>query len=157
MENSKNPVVARMTITFHGSKRKVFVEVHSDASFQKFYIWYSQLGRGNKTQISTSHRGYGISRHWRQAFDAPSLEVVGDHYASMRKDVKSIVIKVFQKREYNRLLNCAPDELYGGLPKAADTPALIEQARAARRGTSMRVPFGYLTLQKRMDILTGGK
>ena len=159
MKNGKTQthVVARMTITFHNSKRRVFVEVHQDASFQKFYTWYSQLGRENKHQILTTHRGYGIAKHWRQPFETPGLELVGEYYAKMRKDVKDIKIKIFRKREYNRLLNCAPDELTGGLPKAADTERLISQARNARRGLPIRIPIEYLTLQKRMDIITGAE
>ncbi len=149
---SKNPVVARMIVTFHGSAKKVIVEVHSDATFNKFYTWYSQVGRKNKSKIMTSHRGYGVETHWRQAFVTPGLELVSARYTSGRKDVKDVQVKIFRKREYNQLLTCAPDLLGAGLPKAADTAALIEQAK----GIPVRLPVDYLTLQKRMDIMTGG-
>lgn len=149
-------VVARMIVTFVGSKKKVIVEVHQDASFQKFYTWYSQIGRNHKNQIMTSHRGYGIDPHWRQAFATPGLELVADRYTRTRRDVDNVVIKVFRKREYNRMLNCAPDELAGGLPKAADTQTMLEARRTLHRGIPVRLPVGYLTLQKRMNIVNGG-
>lgn len=147
--NSKTPVVARMTVTFEGSAKKVIVEVHSDASFNKFYTWYSQIGRKNKSKIMTSHRGYGIEPHWRQAFETPGLELVSARYTSGRKDVKDVQIKIFRKREYNQLLTCAPDLLGAGLPKAADASTLPARI-------PVRLPVGYLTLQKRMDIVAGG-
>lgn len=147
--NSKTPVVARMTVTFEGSAKKVIVEVHSDASFNKFYTWYSQIGRKNKSKIMTSHRGYGIEPHWRQAFETPGLELVSARYTSGRKDVKDVQIKIFRKREYNQLLTCAPDQLGAGLPKAADASTLPARI-------PVRLPVGYLTLQKRMDIVAGG-
>jgi len=153
---NKNLVVARMIITFHGSAKKVIVEVHSDASFNKFYTWYSQIGRQNKSKIMNTHRGYGIEPYWRQAFETPGLELVSARYTSGRKDVKDVQIKIFRKREYNQLLTCAPDQLGGGLPQAADTAALINQAKVRRHGIPVRLPADYLTLQKRMDILTGG-
>lgn len=148
-------VIARMIVTFVGSKKKVIVEVHKDASFQKFYTWYSQTGRDHKNQIMTSHRGYGIEPHWRQAFETPGLELVADRYTRTRRDVDNVVIKVFRKREYNRMLNCAPDELTGGLPKAADIQGKINTYNAQRRGIPVRLPVGYLTLQKRMDLVNG--
>lgn len=147
--NSKTPVVARMTVTFEGSAKKVIVEVHSDASFNKFYTWYSQIGRQNKSKIMTSHRGYGIEPHWRQTFETPGLELVSARYTSGRKDVKDVQIKIFRKREYNQLLTCAPDQLGAGLPKAADVSTLPARI-------PVRLPVGYLTLQKRMDIVAGG-
>lgn len=147
--NSKTPVVARMTVTFEGSAKKVIVEVHSDASFNKFYTWYSQIGRKNKSKIMTTHRGYGIEPHWRQAFETPGLELVSARYTSGRKDVKDVQIKIFRKREYNQLLTCAPDQLGAGLPKAADASTLPARI-------PVRLPVGYLTLQKRMDIVAGG-
>lgn len=155
MKNSKSKVVARMTITKRGSSKKTIIEVHSDASFKKFYTWYSQDGRQKKRFIMTSHRGDGITPYWRQAFEKPGLDVLGDSLQDRMKDIESVQIKVFKKREYKWLLTCAPDQLSEGLGMGTRTQEILEERKQNR--IPVRLPAGYLPLQRRMDILTGGR
>ena len=155
-ESKSKTVLARMTITRRGSSKRTIIEVHSDASFNKFYTWYSQEGRKHKRFIMTSHRGDGIMPYYRQAFEAPGLEVLAESLPTRIRDFENAQIKIFKKREYKRLLNCAADQLGGGLPKAANTQALVDRFRS-RRGIPVSMPANYLTLQKRMDIITGDK
>jgi hypothetical protein len=148
----KPQVVARLTLT-QPKNVKLIVEVPEDASFHNFYHWYRQEGRKRKVFLRTSSRNDGFGPHWRAPFEMPGLDVVAARVTGFNKSVTGVTIKILRKRKYNALLTCAPDELGNGLPQAAQTQQIIE----ASKGIPVQMPANYLTLQKRMDILTGAK
>lgn len=148
----KPQVVARLTIS-QPNNVKLIVEVTESANFHQFYHWYRQEGRKRKIFLRTSSRNDGIKRHWRGAFEIPGLDVLAARVTSFNKTVTGVTLKVLRKRKYNALLTCPPDDLGDGLPTAANTVAILE----ARKGIPVQLPANYLTLQKRMDILTGAK
>lgn len=145
----KGTVVARLTMLKKDGS-KLIVDVKEDASFHEFYRWHRQVGRKRKVFLRTSSRNDGITPYWRAGFDMPGLDVVAARTTSFMKDVTSATVKVLRKRKYQALLTCPPNELAGGLPKYESKP--IVKVRLPDR-----LPVGYLTLQKRMDILTGVK
>ncbi len=147
MNGNKNKfkIVARMTITKRASSKRLIVEVHEDASFHQFYRWYSQEGRKRKRFIRNSPRNDGLN--YTKAQDQPGLDVLSDRQTSFNKDIETVTIKIFQKRMYNRLLNCAPEALGNGMP--------VAQCQNLRPAIPERLPSTYTPLQKRMNILTG--
>lgn len=148
----KPQVVARLTLA-QPKNVKLIVEVPEGASFHQFYHWYRQEGRKRKVFLRTSNRNDGIKHQLRGAFEMPGLDVLAARVTSFNKSVTGVTLKVLRKRKYNALLTCAPDELGTGLPAAARTMEIIE----ASKGIPVQFPADYLTLQKRMDILTGAK
>lgn len=148
-KKNKVVVVARMTMT-KADGNKLIVEVRADASFHQFYCWFSQAGRKRKVYLRSSHRGDGL--HGHHPYKQPGLDVLAEAHMKCFKTIQDAKIKVFKKRAYQALLNCAPDELAGGLPKiTVSRPSLPVWQKAI----PVRIPVGYLPLQKRMDILTG--
>lgn len=141
----KVKVIARMTIVKRGSAKRLIVEVHEDASFHQFYRWYSQEGRKHKRFIRGSQRNDGLP--FTRAQNQPGLDVLAERQQSFNKDIENVTIKVFQKRIYNHLLNCRPDELGNGMP--------IFNTQGLRAAMPERFPATYTTLQKRMNIMTG--
>lgn len=146
MNDKKVKVVARMTIVKRGSS-KLIVEIHSDASFHKFYCWYSQEGRKRKMLLRTSQRNDGL--HYASAQNQPGLEVLAARQASFNKDIVSVTIKVLQKRMYKNLLHCRPDELGAGMP--------ISNSQNLRAAFPTHIPSTYTPMQKRMNIIAGAK
>lgn len=153
--NKKQKVVARMTITFKGSAKSMIVEVHDNSTFSDFYRFYSQVGRKRKQLMRTANRNEGITPHHTASRVKPGLEVLAERMPTYMKNINSVHIKVFKKRVYNRMLNCAPDQL-GALPKNDLRIAhWSDVVRGRNRGIPVRLPTEYLTFQKRMNILTG--
>jgi hypothetical protein len=159
MAKNTSKVVARLTITRKGSSKKTIIEVHENASFTQFYKWFTQEGRRRKRFMRTSNRNEGIRVHCRAPYETPGLHRVAESLASFQKDIESVNIKVLSKRKYNQLLNCAPDQLSGKLPVNNQRIKHWSQVVGRRPQPSIRVQFptGRLTLQQRMDILTGVK
>lgn len=141
----KIKVVARMTIVKRGSSKRMIVEIHEDASFHQFYRWYMQEGRKHKRFVRSSQRNDGLP--FTRAQSLPGLDILAERQQSFNKDIEKVTIKIFQKRIYNHLLNCAPDQLAAGLPTTHH-----QNLRAA---PAERLPATYTTLQKRMNIMTG--
>ena len=112
---NKNNVVARLTIT-RANNQKVIIEVHSDATFSKFYTYYRQTGnrRSTKEFIHTRSRNEGL-RHINAQQQTPGLEVLADRavnkvfysYAA-QNPVTSMKLRIIKKRLYRKLLNAAP-------------------------------------------------
>lgn len=145
MNGKKVKVVARMTIVKRGSSKRLIVEIHEDASFHQFYRWYSQEGRKHKRFMRSSQRNDGLP--FTRAQSRPGLDVLAERQQSFNKDIENVTIKIFQKRTYNRLLNCRPDELGKGMPEAP--------SQNLRPSVPERLHSTYTTLQKRMNIMTG--
>ncbi len=141
----KIKVVARMTIVKRGSSKRMIVEIHEDASFHQFYRWYMQEGRKHKRFVRGSQRNDGLP--FTRAQNQPGLDVLAERQQSFNKDIEKVTIKIFQKRIYNHLLNCRPDELGNGMPTA--------HHQNLRPAAPERLPATYTTLQKRMNIMTG--
>lgn len=148
----KPQVVARLTLAQQNNV-KLIVEVNEGATFHQFYHWYRQEGRKRKIFLRTSNRNDGIKSHWRGAFEMPGLDVLAARVTSFDKTVTGVTLKVLRKRKYNTLLTSTPDALGDGLPTGDRAAAILE----ARKGIPVHLPSNYLTLQKRMDILTGAK
>lgn len=147
----KNTVVARLIMT-KPNNSKIIVEVLEGAGFTNFYTWYRQEGRKRKVLLRTSNRNDGISPHWRAPFVSKGLDVLAARSVQFMKDVTGVTIKILKKRRYAFMTTCSPDQL-GALPQAARTSEIL----AAAKGIPVSIPAGYLTLQQRMDILTGTK
>ena len=145
MSEKKTKVVARMTIVKRGSSKRLIVEIHENASFHQFYRWYSQEGRKHKRFMRSSQRNDGLP--FTRAQSQPGLDVLAERQQSFNKDIETVVIKIFQKRIYNRLLTCSPDQLANGLPAS--------HSQNLRPSVPERLPATYTTLQKRMNIMTG--
>ena len=115
MSGKKNNVVARLTIT-RANNWKTIIEVHSDATFSKFYTYYRQFGnrRSTKEFIHTRSRNEGL-RYINAHLQTPGLEVLADraadkvYYGRFKHNaVTSMKLRIIKKREYRRLLHAAP-------------------------------------------------
>jgi len=121
MKDSKNKVVARLTIT-RADNQKLIIEVHSNATFSNFYQYYRQTGnrRSTKTFIHVRSRNEGL-RYINAHRQIPGLEVLAERITSSNKvfygqdgkakernPVTSIKLRIIRKREYKKLLNAAP-------------------------------------------------
>lgn len=144
MARKKNTVVARMVVK-KANQMALIVEVDESATFHKFYRWYQREGRRRKVLLRMSARTDGITTYWRGAFAAPGLDVLAKRFA----DVTDVTITILKKRKYAAMLSAAPDALGLGTPYGSTAHF--------RRGIAVRMPVGYLTLQDRMNILTGVK
>lgn len=154
-----NKVLARLTVTRKNSTKAIIVEVHQDATFKSFYKWYSKEGRKRKKLMRTSHRGDGVGAHYREAFQSPGLHLLAERLEKTLPDFSKATINIFRKREYQRVLTVAADEL-GSLPRYESRIAQGERPRWERRPNQpipVQLPVGYITLQDRMDIMTGVK
>lgn len=103
-------LVARLTLK-HADGFKMLIELHTDAGFNQFYRCYRQDGRKRKVFTRFDVRQYGIG-------EARDLDVMAAMRMKTNPQLSGPVIKIYKKREYKRLLTCAPDQLTGGLPNA---------------------------------------
>ncbi len=115
MSGKTNNVVARLTIT-RANNMKVIIEVHSDATFSKFYTYYRQTGNRRSTKEFIHMRSRNEGLHYINAhLQTPGLEVLADRAANKvyygyaaQNPVTSMKLRIIKKREYRRLLNMAP-------------------------------------------------
>lgn len=111
--STKN-VVARLTVT-REDQSKVIVEVHTDASFHRFYQFFTQQGlkRSTKTFTRAASRNEGlhpVNAH----LQVPGLEVLALRFIHNRfgkSPVVSARIRILSKRAYRKLIHAAPDAL----------------------------------------------
>jgi len=152
VNKSKTVVIARLTAVREVGVRTI-IEVHSDASFNSFYQYYTQEGmkRSTKELIRTTGRNEGIRPWYRAYCTQPGLEVLATRMLDM-KQFKSVKIRILKKRAYRQLLEAAPDVL--GLTKVEPMTDPRFPAMPTPR-IPVRIPVGWLTIQDRMDILTG--
>jgi len=149
---AKTKVIARLTAERETGVNMI-IEVHADATFSTFYHYYTQQGRkrSTKQQLRTANRNEGL-RPWHRAYRlTPGLEAVADHLRTMPQ-FTGIKVRILRKRAYHQLLNTAPDVL--GMTKAPHL-SVDQSAQMPTSRIPVRIPAGWLTIQKRVSILTG--
>jgi hypothetical protein len=144
--NSKT-VVARMTVTRADNSRMI-VEIHSDATFSRFYHFYCQQGnrRSTKQEIRVANRNTGLPQMNAHLYD-PGLEAV----ASLMP-VGGIKFRILRRRMYRQLCQAAPDVL--GLVKATSYP----DPRLVTMPTPrfpLYIPSTHTTIERKWSILNG--
>jgi len=149
---NKSKVVARLTAIRQVGYRTI-IEVCEDASFHSFYRYYTQQGtrRSTKTPVRTASRNEGLHPWYRAYRITPGLEVLATRMLD-QKQFSSVKVRIIKKRDYLKLLEAAPDAL--GLTKvtryADPRIAILPTPRLP-----VNIPAGWLTIQKRMNIITG--
>ena len=151
---SKPNVVARLTAT-RADKKRLIVEVYQDATFHKFYHFFTQVGddAGTKTEVRVASRNEGIRPHYRAPWAVPGLYKVGERLSKGIGEYKTVKILILDPGEYERLIQAAPDAL--GLTK---TTLNLPRERHWHRVAGLipvRIPAGFTPLKKRFSILTG--
>jgi hypothetical protein len=127
--------------------------VYSDASFHSFFQFFTQEGarRSTKKLVRSANRNEGLAP-WHRAYRmTPGLEVIAEHLRGM-KQFTSVTVRIIRRRAYRQLLTAAPDVL--GLTSAKRLPDPRLMPRTAF-GIPVHIPEDYLTIKKRMSILTG--
>lgn len=148
----KSVVVARLT-AIRGVGVRTIIEVCADASFHNFYRYYTQQGsrRSTKTLVRTASRNEGLYPWHRVYRMEPGLDVLATRMLD-QKQFSSVKVRIIKKRAYLKLLEAAPDAL--GLTKvtryADPRTAILPTPRLP-----VNIPAGWLTIQKRMNIITG--
>ena len=148
----KTVVVARLTAIRRVGVRTI-IEVCADASFHDFYRYYTQQGsrRSTKTLVRTASRNEGLHPWYRAYYLQPGLDVLATRMIDQKQFV-SVKVRVIKKRAYRQLLEAAPDVL--GLTKVKQLP----DPRIAKLPTPrlpVNLPAGWLTIEKRMNIILG--
>ncbi len=148
---NKIVVVARLTVIREVGVRTI-VEVNEDATFGNFYSYFIQDGarRSTKKLIRCANRNEGL-RPWYRAYRMePGLTAIAEHFKTM-PNITSIKIRIIRKRLYRKLLAAAPD---AGLVRVHSQ---IDPRLAPRTitGQPVRIPDSYITISKRISILTG--
>jgi len=148
-----NPI-ARLTVT-HRNGQQTIVEVHDDASFNRFYRWYKRnAGADTKNFMRSSNRidardlehlAEKITANWKAL--ASHRAARGKWAGHLVEDYKVVVL---DPEKYVKFLDCDPSELPGGGMGISQTAGFL-----ARPAAPVPTPIGYTPLQKRMDILTG--
>jgi len=145
-------VVARLT-AIRKVGTKLIIEVRSDASFGCFYQYFTQDSnrRSTKTLIRTASRNEGLHPWYRAYRMQPGLEVIAARLLDQTQFV-SVKVRIIKKRVYRQLLETVPDVL--GLTKVAHTTDRRISTLPTPR-MPVYIPAGWLTIEKRMDIILG--
>lgn len=147
----KSKVLARLTIEREVGV-KTIIEVHADATFSRFYHFYTQDGRRRSTKkhIRQANRNEGL-HPWYAAYRAePGLEVFAKRFRQM-PNVKKVSLRIIRRRDYRKALEAAPDEL--GLTRSRIIQ--MPDMRHRESGTQVYIPSTFTTLKKRFEIITG--
>ncbi len=114
-------VIARLTAVRALGVRTI-IEVHADATFQKFYHVFTQEGRRwrTKKEVRTASRNEWITPAYAAYRITPGLERIAERFATMPQ-FTSIKIRIIKKRAYKRLINLSADQL-GPLPMVGASP-----------------------------------
>lgn len=144
--------IARLTIE-RAVGVKTIVEVHSDATFSRFYHFYTQDGRKRSTKkmVRTANRNEGL-RAWFGAHRmTPGLDVIAEQFRKM-PHVTSAKVRIIRKRAYRKVLEAAPDAL--GM---ARTVSCLPESRHWQRQSvpAFVMPSTFTPMKKRFDIVTG--
>ena len=153
MNKTASLVVARLTAARKDGST-LLVEVSTDATFSEFYKFYIQQGRkrSTKAQIRVTNRNEGL-RPWHKTYRMePGLDAVALQLGSMPHLFSQIKVRILKKRAYRKLIEAAPDVL--GMTKAPHL-AVDQFNRMPTPRIPVRIPVGWLTIQDRMNILTG--
>jgi hypothetical protein len=107
---TNSTVVARMTVIRKLGVRTI-VEVHADATFDRFYHFYTQDGRRRSTRkaIRTASRNEGMPYVGAHLMTA-GLELLACRWATMQH-VESVQVKILRKRAYRQLVHSSPSSL----------------------------------------------
>ena len=127
--NTKNKVVARLTVTREVGC-KTIIEVQEDATFSRFYHFYSQEGnrRSTKRPVRAASRNEGIPAYQVLRIQ-PGLEQIAQAWRK-HPGVTAVTVRIIRKRAYKKLISARPDEL--GLTKMAPLPVYKTFTLAAR-------------------------
>lgn len=112
---SKAKVIARMTMKRKDGKADI-VEVHEDATYRKFYHWYTREGRKNKVELSAldyqSRRDY-MSTTMREPSGLEIIAKKAEYFFFPSNGGKGALLKyeeikivVYKKRLYKKLTTC---------------------------------------------------
>ena len=137
MTTPKN-IVARAIIKFDTGK-VVYVEIKRRPSFYTFYTIYNMEGKKKKELLLAS-----LNQGKAEDLEDAVKKITARWWKGDGK-VTGTKIVIYRKKEYRRLLDTPPDEL--GLTKCSRQAPLPWSPRAGR------IPVGYPSLQKRMDII----
>lgn len=143
-------LVARLIMSTRDGT-KIIVDVHTDAGFHEFYRCYTQQGRKRKRFTGYARRQYSLS-------DERGLHVLAAQKRRANPNITDAVIRVYKKRAYQRLLNCAPTELTGGLAKTGTPTESDHTYPWLRTGAAIPAPnWPRPNVLKREDALRGGR
>jgi hypothetical protein len=147
-----NKIIARLT-AHKADGSRLTVEVRADATFTQFYTYYQQQRRFAKKQfLRCSNRNDGLRAINAHRQEAGLAALQAGFKANRFANVTKVTIRIFNQRMYRQLLEAAPDVL--GMTRTA--PTAIDQS--AKRLPTPRIPVaipqGWLTIEKRMSILT---
>jgi len=137
MTTPKN-IVARAIIKFDTGK-VVYVEIKRRPSFYTFYTIYNMEGKKKKELLLAS-----LNQGKAEDLEDAVKKITARWWKGDGK-VTGTKIVIYRKKEYRRLLDTPPDEL--GLTKCSRQAPIPWSPRAGR------IPVGYTSLQKRMDII----
>ncbi len=150
----KASVVARITAT-RADGQKLIVEVHSDATFQEFYHFYTQAGARRSTKQPAKYRtvvnrNEGLYPLHRAYYITPGLDKIAEMLESSGQ-YQTIKFYVIMKRLYKKLINAPADEIGGGLSiqwRRSETPKPILRY-------PVRIPSNHTTIERKVSILLG--
>jgi len=131
-------IVARATINTDIG-RVLYIEIKRKPSFYSFYTMYNVDGRKKGGPLMAS-LNQGMAENLEEAM----RRVVARWWAGNGR-VTGTKVVIFRKKEYRRLLHTDPSELGLANTQKANIPF-----SPASKGP---YPIGYISLQKRMDIL----
>jgi hypothetical protein len=106
-------VVARLTMTREDDTRLI-VEVRSDATFHRFYAFFTQQGKKRSTKTFTR---WGSRNEALPVVNThlyiPGLEVLALRFRHHKfgSPIKSTRLTFYSKRTYKKLILMAPDQL----------------------------------------------
>lgn len=112
-------VVARLIVIRDVGCRTV-IEVWEDATFSRFYHFFTQEGnrRSTKQAVRAASRNEGIPAY--QIFRVqPGLERLAEAWRK-QPGVTAVTVRIIRRRAYRKLISARPDEL--GLTKTHRLP-----------------------------------
>jgi hypothetical protein len=150
MSKSKSTVVARLTVTREIGV-KTIIEVHEDATFSKFFHFFTQEGRRRSTKrpIRTANRNEGLRPYFQAYRIIPGLEVLASQFEAMQH-IQCVKLRIIKKGAYRRLISAPPEQL--GLVKVQ--PVRDRRLEPMVLGIAVRIPVGHTTIEKKWSILT---
>lgn len=149
---AKPVVIARLTAVRSVGVRTI-IEIHADATFSSFYNYFTQDGKrtSTKKQVRSANRNEGLRPYDRAYRLQPGLEAIAEQFKTM-PHFTNISVRILKRREYRRLINAAPDAL--GLTQVQSQ---LDARWLTRRAGALPIyiPSNFMTIEKRMNILTG--
>jgi hypothetical protein len=136
-----NDIVARATITFD-TQEIVYVEIKVRPRFYNFYTVYRVEDGKQIEMLGSLNQG--------QANDLEdAAKKIAGRWSKVKRKVAGTQIEIYLEEDYLRLLHTCPSEL--GLATVKSLTSIPGVPGPAR------LPIGYTTLQRRMDVLNPRK